>query len=57
MVSYKTIEDVPASYRPSVQKLMDRGGLKGYDNGAIYVSEDLCRTITILDRLGLLDGR
>ena len=57
MVSYKTIEDVPASYRPSVQKLMDRGALKGYDNGAIYVSEDLCRTITILDRLGLLDGR
>ncbi|MBM6976696.1 peptidoglycan recognition protein family protein [Intestinimonas butyriciproducens] len=57
MVSYKTIEDVPASYRPSVQKLMDRGALKGYENGAIYVSEDLCRTITILDRLGLLDGR
>ena len=57
MVSYKTIEDVPASYRPSVQKLMDRGALKGYENGAIYVSEELCRTITILDRLGLLDGR
>ena len=54
MVSYKTIEDVPASYRPSVQKLMDRGAIKGYDNGAIYVSEDLCRTITILDRLGLI---
>ena len=57
MVSYKTIEDVPASYRPSVQKLLDKGVLKGYENGAIYVSEDLCRTITILDRLGLLDGR
>lgn len=55
MVSYKTIEDVPASYRPSVQKLLDKGVLKGYENGAIYVSEDLCRTITILDRLGLLD--
>ena len=57
MVSYKTIEDVPASYRPSVQKLLDKGVLKGYENGEIYVSEDLCRTITILDRLGLLDGR
>ena len=57
MVSYKTIEDVPASYRPSVQKLLDKGVLKGYENGAIYVSEDLCRTITILDRLGLLEGR
>ena len=54
MVSYKTIEDVPVSYRPSVQKLLDLGALKGYENGAIYVSEDLCRTITILDRLGLL---
>ena len=57
MVSYKTIEDVPVSYRPSVQKLLDLGALKGYENGAIYVSEDLCRTITILDRLGMLDGR
>ena len=57
MVSYKTIEDVPASYRPSVQKLLDKGVLKGYENGEIYVSEDLCRTITILDRLGLLEGR
>ena len=57
MTCYKTIEEVPGAYRPSVQKLLDRGALKGYDNGAIYVSEDLCRTITILDRLGLLDGR
>ena len=57
MVSYKTIEDVPASYRPSVQKLLDKGVLKGYENGEIYVSEDVCRPSTILDRLGLLDGR
>ena len=55
MTCYKTIGDVPAAYRPSVQKLLDQGVLKGYGGGAIDVSEDLCRTVTILDRLGLLD--
>ena len=54
MTYYKTIGDVPADYRPTVQKLLDKGALKGYGDGTINVSEDLCRTMTILDRLGLL---
>ena len=54
MTYYKTIGDVPADYRPAVQKLLDKGALKGYGDGTINVSEDLCRTVTILDRLGLL---
>ena len=55
MTYYKTVNDVPDSYRESVQKLVDMGVLKGYGDGAINVSEDLCRTVTILDRLGLLE--
>lgn len=55
MTYYKTINDVPASYKPSVQKAISKGALKGYSGGIINVSEDLCRTLTILDRLGVLD--
>ena len=54
MTYYKTIGDVPADYRPALEKLLDRGALKGCGDGTINVSEDLCRTMTILDRLGLL---
>ena len=54
MTYYKTIGDVPADYRPAVQKLLDKGALKGYGDGTINISEDLCRTVTILDRLGLI---
>ena len=56
MTCYKTIGDVPADYRPAVQKLLDKGALKGYGDGTINVSEDLCRTAVILDRLGLVKG-
>ena len=56
MTYYKTIGDVPADYRPAVQKLLDAGALKGYGDGTIQVSEDLCRTAVILDRLGLVKG-
>ena len=54
MTYYKTINDVPADYKPSIQKLISKGVLKGYGNGQIDVSEDFCRTMTILDRLGKL---
>ena len=52
---YQTIGDVPADYRPAVRKLLDAGALRGYGDGSIHVSEDLCRTAVVLDRLGLLD--
>lgn len=54
MTYYKTINDVPADYKPSIQKLITKGVLKGYGNGQIDVSEDFCRTMTVLDRLGKL---
>lgn len=54
MTYYKTINDVPTDYKASIQKLIAKGVLKGYGNGEINVSEDFCRTMTVLDRLNLL---
>lgn len=54
MTYYKTIEDVPEGYRAAVQKAIDAGALQGTGDG-INVSEDLCRMLTILDRMGKLD--
>ena len=54
MTYYKTLNDVPDSYRPSIKKLVDNGTLKG-TGGALNVSEDFCRIVTILDRNGAFD--
>lgn len=50
---YKTINDVPAYYRAAVDKAVKAGALNGTGDG-INVSEDLCRTLTVLDRMGKL---
>ena len=55
MVIYKTLNDVPSYYKVAVQKAMDKDALKGTSGKEINVSEDLCRTLTVLDRLGKLD--
>lgn len=55
MVYYKTLAEVPTYYKDAVQKAVDKGALKGTGNSELNVSEDLCRTLTILDRLGKLD--
>ena len=54
MVYFKTLADVPEWYRGAVQKAVKAGALNG-DGDGLNVSEDLCRTLTILDRLGKLD--
>ncbi len=54
MVYYKTLNDVPEWYRPSVKKVVDKGGLNGTGDG-LNVSEDMCRMYTSLDRMGMLD--
>lgn len=54
MVYYEKLEDVPAWYRPTVEKLVGAGVLNGTGDG-LNVSEDFCRTFTVLDRLGKLD--
>ena len=55
MKNYKLLTDVPSAYKDAVQKVVDKGALKGTGNGELNVSEDLCRVLTILDRLGKLD--
>ncbi len=55
MVYFKTLADVPEYYRGAVQKAVDKDALKGGGNGELNVSEDLCRTLTVLDRMGKLD--
>ena len=55
MVYYKTLADVPASYKSAVQKAVDSGALSGTGTGVLNVSEDLCRILTILDRMGKLN--
>lgn len=54
MVYYETIDDVPDYYRDAVQKCVDAKALSGVGGGRLHVSEDLCRTLTVLDRLGKL---
>ena len=54
MVYYNTLADVPEYYRAAVEKAVERGALRG-GGGGLNVSEDLCRTLTVLDRLGKLD--
>ena len=50
-VIYKTLEEIPSYYRDTVKKVIDKGAMKISDG----VSEDVCRTLTILDRLKKLD--
>jgi len=52
--TYTSLADVPVYYRAAVEKLVEKGVLMG-DGNSLNVSEDLCRTLTVLDRLGKLD--
>ncbi len=63
MKYYQKLKDVPASYQPTIRKLMERGWLKGrsdpdpnrLDDNVLDVSEDYCRVMTTLDAAGKLD--
>ena len=55
MTWYKTLDEVPEYYRPTVAKLVEAGALEGTGSDALNVSEDFCRAMTVLDRLGKLD--
>ena len=63
MTYYRTLNEVPEYYRPTIRKLMERGALKGFsdpdpdslEDNVLNVSEDFCRVLTLLDQLGKLD--
>lgn len=49
---WKTIKDVPAGYyREQAQRLMNEGVLKGKGDGVIDITEDMLRTILIIERM------
>ena len=49
---WKTIKDIPAGYyREQAQRLMSEGVLKGKGNGEIDLTEDMLRTILIIERM------
>ena len=54
MKIYKTLTDVPESYRPTIEKLMEAGALQGTGNGELNIDETYCRVMTTLDRMGKL---
>lgn len=51
---YNTLDEVPLWYRESVEKLVRSGVLRGDSGGKLGLSEDFVRTLTVLDRLGVL---
>lgn len=59
---YARLNDVPEDYRPTIQKLMEKKALGGFsdpdparlDDNVLNLSEDFCRVMTVLDRLGVL---
>lgn len=59
MKYYKYYDDIPDYYQPTILKAMSTGALKGEGkdkdgNVILNVSEDFCRTLTVLDRMGVL---
>ena len=63
MPKYRTLKDVPDSYRPTIRRLMERGALRGesdpdpssLEDNVLNLDETYCRVFTTADRLGWLD--
>ena len=65
MPKYRTLKDVPDSYQPTIRKLMEKGALRGeadpdpdpnsLEDNVLNISEDYCRVMTTLDRMGKLN--
>ena len=55
MIYHYIDDNMPQWARPTIQKLVDRGALKGDENGELGLTEDLMRTLVINDRIGLYD--
>ena len=51
--TYKTLEDIPAWGKPTVEKLVNKKAIQGDENGNLNITNDLLRTLVIHDRLGL----
>ena len=50
---YNWTEEVPEWARPTVQKLLDKGYLKGNDKGELELTYSMLKLLVINDRAGL----
>lgn len=50
---YKTLADVPDYYKAAVERVIERGGLKG-TGGGLNITDDMCRVFTALYRMGTI---
>lgn len=50
-VLYNTYDEVPTYYQEAIKYFTDNGYLKGDGNGALGLSEDMCRILTVMYRV------
>ena len=48
-------KNMPEYARPTIQKLMDKGYLKGDSSGNLNLTDEMLRTLVVLDRSGSFD--
>lgn len=53
-IAYNTVEELPEYAKPTIQKLVDRGYLRGTASG-LELTQDMVRIFVIHDRAGLYD--
>ena len=51
---YHTLEEIPGYARATIEKLVQDGSLKGISGDDLGLTEELLRTLVILDRRGIL---
>lgn len=49
---YESMKEIPSWGKDTVQKLLDKEYLQGEEEGNLHLSEDMLRTLVILDRAG-----
>ena len=47
---YKTIDEVPEWYKPTIQKLINKGAMKGTGENKLNLPEIIARTLVIINR-------
>lgn len=54
---YKTLEDVPKWYKPTIKKLVDFGVLRGDEKGNLNLTEEMVRGFVVNDRMGCYENK
>ena len=52
---YNKIDDVPKWAKPTMQKFIDRGALKGNEKGELMLTDVMLRIFVANDRMGVYD--